>query len=362
MTKSNLSTISGVMFLLLSTESIAFDQYTLTDLGSLSGNFSLAYDINDHGDVVGVTKDSAGSMHGFLYTKETFHDLSDWYWARGINNRGQILDTFANVGQWNAETATVDWTDLTPLVSNSSTIQYSQRTSKINDRGEITGYRTQKLGAYRGAPQTREGFFISNGVVSILGGNLNNVCDDSQYFGVNNRSEAAFAGAAGAFVASNGTPIQIYPQGVGSSYAIKAINDVGEFIGTSSEIYPWYYSPAKGYVNAPAILALMSANSLNSTMEDINNQGLVVGVVSPDTGAFPQGVVERNASPSAGRGFVFSTVTDAAADLNSLIPVGTGWVLNGATAINDAGQIVGYGTTPEGTVHAFLLTPTHENP
>lgn len=354
MTKSNLSTISGLLFLLLSTESIAFDQYTLTDLGSLGGNFSLAYDINDHGDVVGVTKDSAGNRHSFLYTKESFHDLGDG-WARSINNRGQILDTY-RVGQWNSETAIVDWTDTWEPLWDSSTVDLSN--SKINDRGEITGYRVQR-GAFKGAPQTREGFFISNGAVSILGGNFNNRCDDSQFFGVNNRSEAAFSSGAGAFVATNGTPVRIYPQGVGSADAIRAINDVGEFIGTSGEISPWYYSPAKGYVNAPAILGLLNANSLNSTMEDINNQGLAVGVVAANTVSFPQGVVESNASPTAGRAFVFSTVNDTAADLNTLIPVSTGWVLNGATAINDAGQIVGYGTTPEGAVHAFLLTPTH---
>ncbi|HEY3701676.1 MAG TPA: hypothetical protein VGL32_05420, partial [Acidimicrobiales bacterium] len=44
-------------------------------------------------------------------------------------------------------------------------------------------------------------------------------------------------------------------------------------------------------------------------------------------------------------------------DLNSLIPAGSGWVLDQARAINDAGQIVGWGTI-NGHEHAFLLTPT----
>ena len=43
-------------------------------------------------------------------------------------------------------------------------------------------------------------------------------------------------------------------------------------------------------------------------------------------------------------------------DLNSLIPAGSGWVLNRATGINDAGQIVGSGTI-NGVLHVFLLTP-----
>jgi hypothetical protein len=43
-------------------------------------------------------------------------------------------------------------------------------------------------------------------------------------------------------------------------------------------------------------------------------------------------------------------------DLNGLIPAGTGWILNSATSINDAGQIAGAGTL-NGAQHAFLLVP-----
>jgi len=43
-------------------------------------------------------------------------------------------------------------------------------------------------------------------------------------------------------------------------------------------------------------------------------------------------------------------------DLNSLIPSTSGWVLINANAINNVGQITGYGTKG-GHNHAFLLTP-----
>jgi hypothetical protein len=43
-------------------------------------------------------------------------------------------------------------------------------------------------------------------------------------------------------------------------------------------------------------------------------------------------------------------------DLNKLIPSGSGWVLEQAFAINNAGQIVGTGTI-NGKEHGFLLTP-----
>ncbi len=45
-------------------------------------------------------------------------------------------------------------------------------------------------------------------------------------------------------------------------------------------------------------------------------------------------------------------------DLNSLIPASSGWVLINANAINNLGQITGYGLI-NGRNHAFLLTPVN---
>jgi probable HAF family extracellular repeat protein len=43
-------------------------------------------------------------------------------------------------------------------------------------------------------------------------------------------------------------------------------------------------------------------------------------------------------------------------DLNTLIPAHSGWVLQGAFSINNAGEIVGFGLI-NGETHAFLATP-----
>lgn len=45
-------------------------------------------------------------------------------------------------------------------------------------------------------------------------------------------------------------------------------------------------------------------------------------------------------------------------DLNNLIPASSGWVLVEANAINNTGQITGYGLKG-GHNHAFLLTPVN---
>ena len=44
-------------------------------------------------------------------------------------------------------------------------------------------------------------------------------------------------------------------------------------------------------------------------------------------------------------------------NLNDLLPAGSGWYLLDASAINNAGDIVGYGYNPDGQEHAFLMTP-----
>jgi probable HAF family extracellular repeat protein len=47
-------------------------------------------------------------------------------------------------------------------------------------------------------------------------------------------------------------------------------------------------------------------------------------------------------------------------DLNTLIDPASGWTLQYASAINDVGQIVGYGLNPSGQQDAFLLDPVPE--
>jgi probable HAF family extracellular repeat protein len=81
----------------------------MTDLGTLGGNFSFAYDINDHGQVVGYATTTSGTNHAFLYSNGTIIDLnsllsptSGWelQLATGINDSGQI----AGYGSINGQT------------------------------------------------------------------------------------------------------------------------------------------------------------------------------------------------------------------------------------------------------------------
>jgi probable HAF family extracellular repeat protein len=78
-----------------------------------------------------------------------------------------------------------------------------------------------------------------------------------------------------------------------------------------------------------------------SSAYGVNNVGQVVGASALPTGLLPHACLWDNG---------------AITDLNSLLPEGTGWELWQASAINDSGQIVGYGDV-SGQTHAYLLNP-----
>ena len=58
---------------------------------------------------------------------------------------------------------------------------------------------------------------------------------------------------------------------------------------------------------------------------------------------------------SGGRHAFITTIGGPMVDLNSLIPVNSGWVLAEARAINAQGQVIGNGTL-NGLGRGFLLT------
>jgi probable HAF family extracellular repeat protein len=127
---------------------------------------------------------------------------------------------------------------------------------------------------------------------------------------------------------------------LGGSWSIAyAINDRNQITGqayTTNNLTAHAFRYANGRM--ADLGALGGSSSYGSA---INSAGTVVGLSTI-----------QNASYHA----FISTNGRKMQDLNSLIPVGTGWVLQDGAAINDAGQIAGYGTL-NGQLHAFLLTP-----
>jgi probable HAF family extracellular repeat protein len=90
-------------------------------------------------------------------------------------------------------------------------------------------------------------------------------------------------------------------------------------------------------------LGVLPGNNPSAAL-GINNAGQAVGWSSAATG-----------------NSAFLWQNSVMTDLSTVVGVaGTGWSLFEAAAINDAGQIVGYGFNPLGQEHAFILTPVPE--
>lgn len=78
-------------------------------LGTLGGSFSIARDLNNHGEVVGGSlTEGDENFHGFLFREDRLYDLNEFLdpgngWevlqALGINNQGEIIAIGSNTGQ-----------------------------------------------------------------------------------------------------------------------------------------------------------------------------------------------------------------------------------------------------------------------
>jgi probable HAF family extracellular repeat protein len=272
--------------------------YTITDLGTVPGSTkSIPFGINNAGQVVGYCDIGANDRHAFLYSGGQMQDLGT-------------------------------------LGGNTSTA------TGINSSGQVVGSSTT-AGGYTHA------FLYSGGQMQDLGTGPFGIFGP-QAVGINNSGQVAgFVNVAGgwdAFLYSGGqmqdlgTFFNTYPP-FPTYLGVTGINDAGQVIGYSS-----YLDYRKGmWFYASFLYSGGQMQSLDSTdgswAKGINNSGQVVGW--NDTGLYLY---------SGGK----------LKYLNPLIDSSSGWTFQNVQAINDLGQIVGWGTNPAGQSDAYLLTPTPE--
>lgn len=316
-------------------------QYTITDLGVLPGGIStVASAINNRGQVTGGSVLSVSTTHAFLYSNGQMRDIGtlggDFSDGASINDHGQIAGTsttIPNVGQF----------DIRGFLYTAGSFQNlgvldggpDSEGTAVNDNGVVAG------NAYLPSPSPVEAFIYIGGQIQnlLVGGG-------SSATGINDQNEVVgfsdnLVGPIG-FLWKNSKTLQLPSLGSGNSVA-KAINKAGHIVG-SSTFASSNVSHAVLYVDGQ--INALDTSTAYSVASAINDKDQVVGYF------------EKAVDFQAGNGMDYACLfrSGRIVDLNSFIPKKSGWILTGATGINDVGQIVGNGKH-NGLTRAFLMRP-----
>lgn len=276
---------------------------TMMDLGTLGGNAASVTALNDAGQVVGQDVTSNSLTHAFLYANGTMMDLGtlggNSSTANGINNSGVVVGDASA-----ADASTHAFRYANGSMMDLGTFGGASSSGKaINNAGIIAG-------EYTTSSNTTHGFIYANGVatdIGTLGG-----------------STTLLAGDLG-------------PSG--------CLNAVGQITGVSTLVGD---APGVGHAFLYSNGAMNDLGTLGgdfSTAQSVNNVGQVVGY------SFLAGDATLHA---------FLWQNGNMVDLNSLLPVNSGWELITAFFINDAGRIVGEGTF-NGNFTWYIMDVTTSN-
>jgi probable HAF family extracellular repeat protein len=120
---------------------LASDALILTDLGSLGGGSSIAWDINDHGQVTGESWNTAGGSHAFLWTSDGMRDIGtlggNYSVGRSINDCGQVAGE-SDIGTGQTIRA-FRFTEGEGMIDLGSLGGTNSRAYGINNNGQVVG-------------------------------------------------------------------------------------------------------------------------------------------------------------------------------------------------------------------------------
>lgn len=337
-------------------------QYLLTDLGTLGGTATFALGLNDRGQIAGTGRTTGSSRPQIAFLSSpgggggpltNLGTLPGSTFSRAftVNNAGVAVgEAFTAPAQGEGSRAVVFQNGQVFDVFGASSVA-----NDINEMGTVAGQRTTAGG-------TRAFVFTdANGNNTSQAGetfDLSTLRADgsgtSFGFALNNRGQVAGrastdTGTSHAFLFTDGNANRAFDAGEmrdmgslsGASTFSEALglNDAGQVVGR----YALAGTGQSAFLfSGGAMTDLGRLAGFNFARAiDINNRGEIVGTASASEGF-------------SGRALLFRG--GAALDLNDRIAPGVGWTLTSAEGINEAGQIVGYGTL-NGQTRAVLLTP-----
>ena len=353
-----ISALAIVVIVLAASPASAEVLYNITDLGTLGGNSSRAYSINNSGQIVGQAKDASNRMHATLFDPTgNGHNINLGTLSGGssmalsINNSGQIVGhAFVTMTDHHAvlfdSTGAGQNIDLDTLGGNRSNAH------SINNNGQIVGSAEPASGKRHATlfDPTGQGNNINLGT---LGGDTtssaSSINDEGQIVGGSDIDYYQHSHATLFDPTGDGNNI-----GLGTLYGYfnsgaKAINNNGQIVGAVWQ-NPLEWDTFRAVLFDPTGSGgNIDLNPLggSSAAYSINNNGQIVGWACRCVG----GLCRPHAAlfDPTGQGNNI--------DLNTLIDPNLGWKLIYAECINDKGWIVGNGKNQDGYSRAFLLKP-----
>lgn len=309
--------------------------HTIMDLGPNS----FAYSINNSGQAAGYIFVPDISGRAALWNGGISSDLGTlsgtYTLATSINNVGQVA------GSSSPDPSTLRaaiWNNGTPVVLGTLGGAYSHATS-INDAGQVVG--ESSLASNAGSHAT----LWSGGTITDLGtlGGQYSMASSINGSGQVAGWSSTINGTLRPVLWDGGAIIDLGTLGGDSGYAY-GINDLGQIVGRS--YLPNYMSHATLWHDGIAVdLGTLSGGNY-SQANGINNAGEVVGESTLTT----YGVTHATLW-SGGAIIDLNSFLDPAA-------ITAGWTLNTAFSINSSGWIVGDATNSLGEHHAFQLLVT----
>ena len=299
---------------------VAHAQYAY-DITPISGR---PYGLNNQGQVVGSFYSTQFQQsHAFEYsngqTKDLFPSDTASSVASGINDAGQICGTNGVTGPFVYDSTT----GVMQSLGYSHTYYYSSYANAINQNGDVAGQ--------YGGLGPEHAFIYSIGTGQFH--DINQAYGYTAATAINDLGQAAgdvlIGGKNHAFVYSGGMiqDIGILPGGV---FALPTgINNSGDVAGYSDGT--GFGDHAFLYHNGQMQDIGAKFGPFTSYADGINNAGDVVGE------AGSTGFLYHNGTPLY---------------LNNLIDPSLGWNIQEGVAINDEGQIIGFGN-----LGGFIMTP-----
>ncbi len=319
-----LVSIAIVFFFLVGLQEVyAGPIYSIQILGAISGSGSVTA-INNSGTGVGFITDASGNQVPVAFNGQT-NTLPGAGQANGINGGGTIVGTTS----LNGNPVVTEW-----LNGSATSLGIPGYGTAINNSGQVAG-------GFITAAGELNAFVWNNGTLVNLG-TLNGGTWSSAY-GINAAGHIVGTSmtGTGVFAAffSNGSGMTSLCSSCTSNSYANTINSAdiaaGSFVNSDGYLHASEYSGGN-------VTDLGTLGGYQSAAYGIDDNGQVVGY----------SYIPGDATT---HGFIYSD--NVMIDLNSLLPIASGWTITAAYAINGLGDVVGEGTL-NGQTYAMILAPT----